>query len=99
MNRERGMKTLDCAACGKPTRAGAEAARVLCDACAAAGREFSRARQLELFASQDVEEVRRKIQAGVDQLDRGEGIDGETVLAELKESSDALRKEGRAGAS
>jgi hypothetical protein len=53
MNRERGSKTLDCAACGKPTRAGAEAARVLCDACAAAGREFPRARQLELFPPAD----------------------------------------------
>jgi hypothetical protein len=57
MKRERGMKLLDCAACGKPTRAGAEAARVLCDACAAAGRDFPRARQLELFDSaRDTEE-------------------------------------------
>ena len=52
MNRERGMKTLECATCGKPTRAGAEAARVLCDACAAAGREFPRAQQLELFGKE-----------------------------------------------
>ena len=49
MNRERAMKTLECAGCGKPTRAGAEAARVMCDLCAAAGRDFPRARQLELF--------------------------------------------------
>ncbi len=49
MNRERGLKILNCACCGKPTRAGAEATRVLCDTCAAAGREFPRARQLELF--------------------------------------------------
>ena len=49
MNRASGLKVLDCAACAKPTRAGAEAARVLCDACAAAGRDFPRARQLELF--------------------------------------------------
>ena len=51
MNRDRATKILPCAACEKPTRAGAEAARVLCDACAAAGREFPRARQLELFPS------------------------------------------------
>ena len=50
MKRESGLKLLDCAVCGKPTRAGAEATRVLCDACAAAGHDFPRARQLELFA-------------------------------------------------
>jgi hypothetical protein len=49
MNRERGLKTLECAVCGKPTRAGAEATRVLCDACASEGKDFPRARQLELF--------------------------------------------------
>ena len=49
MNRESSRKVLACAVCGKPTRAGAEAARVLCDTCAAAGREFPRARQLDLF--------------------------------------------------
>jgi antitoxin ParD1/3/4 len=39
-----------------------------------------------------LEEVRRKIQIGIDQLDRGEGIEGGTVLAELKQRSKALRK-------
>jgi len=39
-----------------------------------------------------LEEVRRKVQAGIDELDRGEGIDGETVLAELKQKSETLRK-------
>ncbi len=39
-----------------------------------------------------IEEVRRKIQIGIDQLDRGEGIDGGRILAELKEKSEALRK-------
>jgi antitoxin ParD1/3/4 len=39
-----------------------------------------------------LEEVRRKIQVGIDELDRGEGIDGETVFAELKKKSEALRK-------
>jgi len=36
-------------------------------------------------------EVRRKIQIGIDQLDRGEGIEGGTVIAELKRKSKALR--------
>jgi antitoxin ParD1/3/4 len=39
-----------------------------------------------------LDEVRRKIQIGIDQLDGGEGIDGGTVLAELKQKSAALRK-------
>ncbi|MGA3170085.1 MAG: type II toxin-antitoxin system ParD family antitoxin [Chthoniobacteraceae bacterium] len=38
-----------------------------------------------------LDEVRRKIQIGIDQLDGGEGIDGGTVLAELKQKSEALR--------
>jgi antitoxin ParD1/3/4 len=37
-------------------------------------------------------EVRRKIQLGIDQLDRGEGIPGDEALAELKIKSAALRK-------
>jgi antitoxin ParD1/3/4 len=39
-----------------------------------------------------LDEVRRKIKIGIDQLDRGEGIDGGAVLAELKQKSAALRK-------
>lgn len=39
-----------------------------------------------------LEEVRRKIQIGIDQLDGGEGIDGGTILAELKRKGAALRK-------
>ena len=39
-----------------------------------------------------LEEVRRKIQIGIDQLVGGEGISGATVLAELKEKSAGLRK-------
>ena len=42
-----------------------------------------------------LEEVRRKIQIGIDQLDRGEGIDGGTILAELRQKSEALRKKPR----
>jgi antitoxin ParD1/3/4 len=53
---------------------------------------------LRLLEDQDrlraaqVEEVRRRIQVGLDQLDRGEGIPGDQVLAELKQKSDALRR-------
>ena len=39
-----------------------------------------------------LDEVRRKIQIGIDQLDRGEGIDGATILAKLKQRSGAVRK-------
>lgn len=39
-----------------------------------------------------LDEVRRKIQLGIDQLDRGEGIDGGSVSAELQQKSEALRK-------
>jgi antitoxin ParD1/3/4 len=53
---------------------------------------------LRLLDNQDrlqaaqLDEVRRKIQIGIDQLDGGQGIDGGTVLAELKQKSEALRK-------
>ena len=39
----------------------------------------------------DLEEVRRKIKVGLDQLDRGEGIPGEQVEAELKRVSAEFR--------
>ena len=42
-------------------------------------------------------EVRRKLQVGLDQLDRGEGIPGEKVLAELKRKSAAVRRARRRG--
>jgi antitoxin ParD1/3/4 len=38
-----------------------------------------------------LEEVRGKIQTGLDQLDRGEGISGDKVLAELKQKRAAVR--------
>jgi antitoxin ParD1/3/4 len=44
-----------------------------------------------------LDEVRRKIQIGIDQLDGGEGIDGGTVLAELKQKSAAMRKTRKGG--
>jgi antitoxin ParD1/3/4 len=47
-------------------------------------RDHLRAAQLD--------EVRRKIQMGIDQLDRGEGIDGKAVFEKLKKKSAALRK-------
>jgi antitoxin ParD1/3/4 len=41
--------------------------------------------------SAQLDEVRRKIQTSLDQLDAGKGIDGDTVLAELKKKSAVLR--------
>jgi predicted nucleic acid-binding protein len=40
-------------------------------------------------------QTRKKIQAGLDELDRGEGIPGEQVYAQMKEKSDAFRKAKR----
>ena len=40
-------------------------------------------------------EVRKKIQAGLDQLDRGEGISGDQVYAEMKQKSADFRKTRR----
>jgi antitoxin ParD1/3/4 len=40
-------------------------------------------------------DVRKKIQAGLDELDRGEGIPAGAVYAEMKRRSAALRKTGR----
>ncbi len=39
----------------------------------------------------DLSEARQKIQVGLDQLDRGEGLDGEKVLAEMKKMSAKFR--------
>jgi len=40
-------------------------------------------------------EMRKKIQAGLDQLDRGEGIPGEQVFAEMRRKSVEFRKISR----
>ena len=40
-------------------------------------------------------EVRKKIQAGLDQLDRGEGTPGDQVYAEMKKKSAEFRKATR----
>lgn len=40
-------------------------------------------------------EVRRKIQVGLDQLDRGEGIPGEEVYKEMKRRSQFVRRSRR----
>jgi len=39
----------------------------------------------------ELDDVRRKIQVGLDQLKRGEGLDGEEVFDEMKRVSAALR--------
>jgi antitoxin ParD1/3/4 len=56
---------------------------------------------LRLLEEQDclrelhLDEVRKKIQAGLDQLDRGEGIPGDLVYADMKKRSAEFRKTGR----
>jgi len=40
-------------------------------------------------------EVKKKIQTGLDQLNRGEGIPGGQVYAQMKQRSAALRKDKR----
>ena len=42
-----------------------------------------------------LDEVRKKIQIGLTQLDRGEGIPGDEVYAEMKQRSADFRKRGR----
>jgi antitoxin ParD1/3/4 len=42
-----------------------------------------------------VEETRPKVAAGIAQLDRGEGIDGETVIARLQEKFRKIRENKR----
>jgi len=37
-------------------------------------------------------EVRNKIQTGLDQLDRGEGVSGDEIYAQMKQKSVAFRK-------
>jgi antitoxin ParD1/3/4 len=51
--------------------------------------DHDRLRELHL------QEVRKKIQVGVDQLDRGEGIPGDQVYARMKRKSAAHRKARR----
>jgi antitoxin ParD1/3/4 len=53
---------------------------------------------LRLLDNQDrirevhLNEVRRKIEAGLDQLDRGEGIPGDQAYARMKQKSAEFRK-------
>ena len=41
-----------------------------------------------------VKTTQAKLETGLAQLDRGEGIDGEVVIAQLREKSRKLREEG-----
>ncbi len=47
--------------------------------------------QQELLRQMKLQELRRDLQLGIDQLDKGEGIPGKQVFAELRER---LRQEG-----
>jgi antitoxin ParD1/3/4 len=54
---------------------------------------------LELLAKQEQEyekwlnETRQKVQVGLEQLERGEKVDGEIVIAQLEEKFKRLRQE------
>ena len=56
---------------------------------------------LRLIEDQDrlrelrMEEVRNQIQTGLDQLDRGEGIPGEAVYAQMRRKSAAFHRRKR----
>jgi len=45
----------------------------------------------QVLQEMKLQELRRELQLGIDQLDRGEGIPGEQVFAELRKS---LQKKG-----
>lgn len=49
--------------------------------------------ELELEKCQDVDALRRAVQIGIDQADRGEGADGEEVIKRLIEKLEAARKQ------
>ena len=49
--------------------------------------------ELELEKGQDIDALRKAVQVGIDQLDRGEGIDGEVVEARLRAKLEAARKQ------
>ncbi len=46
----------------------------------------------DTIQQQRMAELKREIQVGLDQLDRGEGIPGDQVFAELKQRSQAYRR-------
>ena len=49
--------------------------------------------ELEIEKCQDIDALRKASQIGIDQLDRGEGVDGEEVMARLRAKLEAARKQ------
>ena len=49
-------------------------------------------REKEKLFEARLEAFRNEIQVGLDQLDRGEGLDSEIVMAELRAKLDAMRE-------
>ncbi|MCI0702027.1 MAG: hypothetical protein L0241_13170 [Planctomycetia bacterium] len=49
--------------------------------------------ELEADAHQDIDALKKAIQVGIDQADRGELVDGETVTKRLREKLEAARKQ------
>jgi hypothetical protein len=57
-------------------------------------RQLSPEEQERLAEEIKLQWLRREIQKGADQLDRGQGIPGEQVIAELRERNKAFREKG-----
>ncbi len=51
--------------------------------------------QQDDFQQERIDEMRQQIVAGLDQLKRGEGIQGEQVFEELRQKSQQRRQESR----
>lgn len=49
--------------------------------------------ELEIEKCQDIDGLRKAVQVGIDQADRGEGTDGEVVMARLLAKLEAARKQ------
>jgi antitoxin ParD1/3/4 len=49
--------------------------------------------ELEADADQDIDALKKAIQVGIDQADRGELLDGEAVMKRLRDKLEAARKQ------
>lgn len=57
--------------------------------------ELTPEEQAQVREEMDLQELRRKIQIGIEQSERGEVFDGEEVFRELRERNAAMRKQGK----
>jgi hypothetical protein len=70
----------------KPQRVSVEEVLKLVD-------QLSTEDQEQVFEEMKLHSLRRELQKGADELDRGEGVPGEQVIAELKARNKALREQ------